>query len=147
MEENKSTSDFDALLDDLVSGKADPLGLVADVKPAQKKPADPKESALRQRFSEIVAFYEKNGRAPDFDSADVFESMLGSRLKTYQVSPAYAAAVADLDTHGLLSMGDGPKAASAGPAACTDFELSSDKIRFPLRDIIRAPLFSLIFVA
>ena len=131
MGEIKSSLNFDALLDDLVSGKSDPLGLVADVKPAQKKPADPKASALRQKFSEIVAFYEKNGRIPAFDSEDVFEGMLGSRLKTYQGSPAYAVAVADLDTHGLLSMGGGRKATPDSPAVCTDFEsVLGDAARF-----------------
>ena len=122
MEKSQPSPGFDAFLGGLLSGENDPQGIFAGVQPAARKPAVPKESALRRQFAEIVAFYEKNGRSPALDSGDIFEGMLGARLKTYQGNAAYAAAVADLDTHGLLSASGGSKAASATPAACTDFE-------------------------
>lgn len=86
--------------DELLSGAADPLGLLKDVKPAPRKVKP--ISIVEKNFMEIVDFYEKEKRLPAVDAEDFREKTLAARLNAYRSREALKVQVRHLDSAGIL---------------------------------------------
>lgn len=92
---SRSAGAFYELLDQLIAEKDDLF--VPEVRKAPSRADD-----QARLFLEIVAFREKNGKAPDPSSRLPEEMRLGVRLAAFQKDPAKVTALQDLDQYGLL---------------------------------------------
>lgn len=93
---SRSSSLFYAALDELIAAKDDLFV------PELKKVSTQADDQARL-FLEIVAFRERNGRAPDATSRLPEEMKLGVRLDTYRRDPEKAGKLCHLDQYGLLT--------------------------------------------
>ena len=78
-------------------------------KPAPKKHVITKDERLVNSFEQINEFVRKNGRAPEEQSTDISEAMLGHMLNKMKTDKKQVEALAEYDEFGLLETEKAPE--------------------------------------
>ena len=80
----------------------DPLGLLQI--PEDRQSSNHSEnSVLRNKFEDIVSYYEDHGKEPESNLNDIYEYQLYCRLKVMRSSPEMVKYLKPFDLHGLLN--------------------------------------------
>ena len=80
----------------------DPLGLLQI--PEDRQSSNHSEnSVLRNKFEDIVSYYEDHGKEPESNLHDIYEYQLYCRLKVMRSSPEMVKYLKPFDLHGLLN--------------------------------------------